>query len=131
MRVSPPIVASLALAGCLLTAGCSRKQTPDELRRETAHATTVAKEDTKAVVQGVRDGLKSDGPKNGKPLDLNDASKGELTDLPGISSEQANQIIAGRPYRSSGELVSRHILSQADYDRIKDQVQVEKPTAGK
>src|ERR1700744_5072396 len=96
---------SLAVAGfglavglCCLALGCGQKQNPDELRRETAEATSTVKQDAKAVVQGVREGLKSD-----KTVDLNDPSKTELLDLPGLSASQADKIIASRPFGSSGE----------------------------
>jgi hypothetical protein len=39
-----------------------------------------------------------------------------------MSSEAADHIIAGRPYSSASELVSRRAISQTEYDRIKDQV---------
>jgi DNA uptake protein ComE-like DNA-binding protein len=107
------------VAACFLAAGCTQKQNPDELRRETAHATTAARQDAKAVVEGVRDGMKSD-----KPVNLNDASRSELLDLPGVTAERADKIIANRPYENTGELVSRHVLSGAEYDRIKDRVRV-------
>jgi DNA uptake protein ComE-like DNA-binding protein len=42
--------------------------------------------------------------------------------LPGMSTEGAERIIDGRPYSSASELVSRHIMSQQEFDKIKDQV---------
>jgi len=125
MRISLAVL-GVAVAGCLLNAGCGPKQNPDELRRETAQATSEAKQDAKAVVQGVREGLKGD-----KAVDLNDASRTELLDLPGVNAERADKIIADRPYGSSSDLVTRHILTQAEYDRIKDRVRVGKPSPSK
>jgi len=122
MRISRAWV-SVVIAGCCFIAGCGKQQNPDELRRETAQATSVVKQDAKAVVQGVRDGLKSN-----KPVDLNDASKTELLDLPGVSADRADKIIANRPFASTTELVSRHILTETDYDKIKDRVRVGKPS---
>ena len=116
-------IVTAALAGSLLLAGCNQRQDPDQVRRETAHATSVMKENVKAVAEGVREGLKSD-----KTVDLNSASRNELLDLPGITREQADRIVASRPFASSDELVSRRILSEAGYEQIKDRIRVGKPS---
>jgi hypothetical protein len=39
-----------------------------------------------------------------------------------MSSQGADRIIAGRPYSSASQLVSRRIISEPEYDKIKDQV---------
>ncbi len=55
-------------------------------------------------------------------LDINTASKQQLTTLEGIDSEIADKIIGGRPYRSVIDLKERKILAEAVYDKIKDKV---------
>jgi DNA uptake protein ComE-like DNA-binding protein len=55
--------------------------------------------------------------------DLNLASLADLNRLDG-GGMIGRAIIAGRPYRSSDELVTRRILSKATYARIKAQVNV-------
>ena len=60
-----------------------------------------------------------------KPVNLNTASIEELVALPDISATLAQQIIEGRPYRDKTDLVRKHILSDAAYDRIKSLIAIE------
>ena len=55
-------------------------------------------------------------------IDINTASLTELDAVPQIGPARAKAIIAGRPYKGKDELVSRNILSQGVYEKIRDQI---------
>jgi competence protein ComEA len=110
---------SLLSAGLVfLLAGCTQRQeSPQDLKEKTAEATATLKSDAKAVAEGVREGWSRD-----QPLDLNHATKDQLLALPGITRDDADRVIDRRPYGSPGQLVTRHVVSKSEYDRISDRV---------
>lgn len=111
----------LILAAALGLSGCTASSpSPDTIRHDTAVATASAARDTKAVAQGVFDGLK---PHRG-PLDINTASSGDLQALPGMDGDAADRIVANRPYRTTQDLVRRHLVTKAQYDKFSDQIAV-------
>lgn len=55
-------------------------------------------------------------------VDINSASKSQLTSLPGITSAYAEQIVAARPYGSKSHLTTRSILPRDVYERLKDRI---------
>ena len=114
-RLAPTILLLAALVGC------NQQQSPQELKEKTADATARAKSDAKAVAEGIREGWNRN-----KPLDLNTATRDQLMSLPGVTPGEADRVIAARPYTEPHDLVARHILPQAEYDRIADKVTVSK-----
>ncbi len=110
------LIMTAALA--VLLTGCTQKpQNPDELREKTADATAQLKTDTKAVVEGVREGLSRD-----KTINLNTATQDQLMTLPGVTRIRAGRVIAGRPYDDPHDVVTHHILSEQEYKRIEDRI---------
>jgi radical SAM superfamily enzyme with C-terminal helix-hairpin-helix motif len=102
-------------------AGCTSQQNPQDLKEKTARATEAVKRDARAVAAGIREGWSRD-----KPLDLNAATKEQFLTLPGLTSAQADRIIAHRPYDKTSDLLTRRIIPKAEYDKIADLVTVKK-----
>jgi competence protein ComEA len=60
-------------------------------------------------------------------IDINTATGDQLKAIPGIGDAYSKRIIDGRPYTAKNQLVSRGILPQGVYDKIKDQIIANKP----
>ena len=102
-------------------AGCTQQQNTAELKEKTAQATAEVKHDAQAVAAGIREGWS-----RGQPLDLNTATKEQLLSLPGVTAAEAGRVIAGRPYNEPGDVVTRHIMPKAEYNKIADRVTAKK-----
>lgn len=105
-----------------MMAGCNQNPSPEQVRQETAKATATAAKDAKAVAEGVADGLKSKVGTSGTQVNINTATADDLKTLPGVDDVRAHRIIANRPYDHSDDLVKKHVVNQAEYDRISGQI---------
>jgi competence protein ComEA len=112
------LLSLLASSFVLLTACTNQQDNPDEIRRRTAEATETMRRDTKAVVEGVKEGMGRDN----KAVNINKASREDLLSLPGLTEREADRIIADRPFDDTHDLVRRRIVSEAEYDKIHDRV---------
>jgi DNA uptake protein ComE-like DNA-binding protein len=54
-----------------------------------------------------------------KQVDINSASETEMVSA-GIEKVAAKKIVESRPFRNKAELVSRQLLTKAQYDKLKD-----------
>ena len=66
-------------------------------------------------------------PSPDRPLDLNSALKVELKRLPGIGEREANLIISARPFRTKAELVTRNLISEEQFTKLRKLVVVRNP----
>jgi competence protein ComEA len=57
-----------------------------------------------------------------KLVDINGATHKQLKRLPGIGDDEADKIIAGRPYGSKADLVTHNVIDLGVYEKIKNQV---------
>jgi DNA uptake protein ComE-like DNA-binding protein len=62
-------------------------------------------------------------------LDINSATKEQLDALPGIGEAFAQKIIDNRPYRTKRDLVTKKVIPQSTYEKIKDQIIAHQSTA--
>jgi competence protein ComEA len=63
-----------------------------------------------------------------KPLlDINSASKSDLSSLPGIGDAYSSKIIAGRPYHSKADLKTKGILPAGVYSKISPLIIAKQP----
>ena len=90
-----------------------------------------------APADSTQGSMKSETPKSTTPkahaakkaapkVDINSASKEDLMKLKGVTDEIAEKIMAGRPYKSKGELLSKKILTKAEYKKIRGKIMAKK-----
>jgi competence protein ComEA len=69
---------------------------------------------------------KKPAPKPQKKIDINNATLSELRTLP-LGEAEAKQVIANRPYRAKGELMTKAGLPEGVYFVVKDRVELQEP----
>ena len=62
------------------------------------------------------------GARSGRLIDINRASAVELKTLPGIRDAFAAAIIKNRPYKNKAQLLSRQVIPEAAYGKIKNRI---------
>ena len=120
-----------ALAGVTATAGAQQEPYP---QKPPAAVETGAVDSTKHMPPPAA-GKPADTALSRQPaaapaptadlLDLNTATKEQLEAVPDIGTAYADKIIKGRPYARTDELVSKKILPNGVYAKVKDKVIVQ------
>jgi len=59
-------------------------------------------------------------------VDINTASKSDLTSLSGIDDATAQKIIDARPYTRKKQLLTKKVVSQTTYNQIKGEIVAKK-----
>jgi len=55
-------------------------------------------------------------------IDINSGTIDQLKALVGIGDTYAKKIVEGRPYQRTDELVTKTIIPQMTYDKLKDRI---------
>ncbi|MGA7918809.1 MAG: hypothetical protein WCA38_03995 [Candidatus Acidiferrales bacterium] len=116
-----------------------RRDREEKMRQDAADATAKAKpaleaagkelnraadravEDARAAAEGIREGW-SKGDDGRERLNLNAARESDLLTLPGITKSEARLIIEDRPYGDKHDLVTKRIITEDEYLKIRDQI---------
>jgi DNA uptake protein ComE-like DNA-binding protein len=91
----------------------------EEAGQKLGAAAKTAAEDAQAAAQGVKDGWNRG---THSAVDVNSASETDLAALPGMSHREARKIIANRPYSDKHDLVAKGVLTEEQYQSIRDDV---------
>jgi DNA uptake protein ComE-like DNA-binding protein len=96
------------------------KQEAKETAANARVAAATAERKVDDIAAGVKEGMHSDKPSPGAAveIDINSASAGKLSTLPGISAGRAQRIVDNRPYGTPHDLVTKGVVSEAEYSRI-------------
>ncbi len=117
MKTGIPFVACCLAVASMISCNVPNPS-QEQVREKTADATAAIKRDSKAMAQGIKEGWTRD-----KNIDVNSATAEQLQTLPGIDAPKAKLIIQHRPYPSTKALVTKKVLSKAEYDEIAPKIQ--------
>ncbi len=62
-----------------------------------------------------------------EPVDINSATDAELKAIPGLGDAYIAKIVVNRPFANKAQLVSRKILPESVYEKVKDRIIAKQP----
>jgi competence protein ComEA len=64
-------------------------------------------------------------------VELNTATKEQLMALPGVNESLADRIIAARPFKAKNDLVSKNLVTKAEFEKLSAHVMVKETKEAK
>jgi competence protein ComEA len=114
------LLLTVCLATALSFAQTSKKSDQKATTTKSDQKAATTKTDT-AKSEKKASGLDKGETASGK-IDVNGASQEELEKLNGIGPVTAKKIVDGRPYKTKRHLLTKKVVSQGEYDKIKDNI---------
>lgn len=102
----------------------------DQTKGAAQSATSATENAAKDVGSATTSGTEAASDKVTRKVDINSASKEDLMKIHGIDDATSDKIIAGRPYKSRRDLLSRNIVDQATYNKIHTRIIAHAPKSG-
>jgi DNA uptake protein ComE-like DNA-binding protein len=112
----------LVLAGLPAAAQTDTQSQGDQSKSSAQSAGTDTKDAAKDVGSATKSGTIAAADKVTGKIDINSARKEDLMKLNGVGEAISTKIIAGRPYSSKRDLLTRKIVNQATYAKISDKI---------
>lgn len=82
---------------------------------------------TKKATDATKSATKAASAKADELIDINTASVDKLKTIPGIGDAYSKKIVDNRPYRAKNELVSKNVLPEGVYNKVKDLIIAKQP----